>query len=180
MSGIILGFRVVDRSLLRGLGRRFGKFRKQAMHDMAEFWHREIFPRHFGNSNRSAYGFAPRTPFYLEVIKRRKGVGVGRFRDLVLTGQSRRWMQAFVRISGTAQRVSVRMSPPRYFTNPFIGSFTDPRTGRVKHVTRQPDKPDEVTRFNAEDRRDLRQFLARRLQEQIDAAKPLPHTTIIQ
>lgn len=177
---VVLGFRITDRSLLRGLGRRFGQFRKQAMLDMAAFWHREVFPRHFGSSNRSAYGFAPRKPLYLDVIKRKKGSGVGRFRDLVLTGQSQRWMQAFVKISGTAQRVTVRMFPPRYFTNPFIGTYTDPRTGRVKRVTRQPDKPDEVTRFNAQDRRDLRLFVARRLQEQIDAARTPPHTTTIK
>jgi hypothetical protein len=60
------------------------------------------------------------------------------------------------------------MTAPSYFDRPKLGSYTDPRTGQRKTITRQPNKPDEVTRVDPEDARDLREFAARRLQNALD------------
>lgn len=163
MAGVILGFRIRYRGAVKGLARHGAAIRKQVLRETAQYWHRAIFPRHFGNLNRSRYQLAPRGRFYLQVLKPRKGRGQGRFVDEVLTGASQRIMLAFFRVTGTSRSATVRAFPPTYFTNPFIGSFTDKKTGRLKHVTRQPDKPDEVTRFSGEDRAELRKFAAARM-----------------
>lgn len=176
---IILGMKIEDRSLIRGLGRRWTGIVKQSMLDMAAHWHRSIFPQHFGPSNRTLYQFQPRSQVYTKEIKPKAGVGVGRFRDEVLTGRSQRFMQAFVKITGTARKVTVRMNAPGYFTKPFIGTWIDEKTGETKRITRQPDKPDEVTRFSADDRRELREFMGERLQRRLQEARGAPVTTTI-
>jgi hypothetical protein len=105
-----------------------------------------------------------------------KGQGEGKYRDEVLTGQSERAMRFIYKITGTAKRAVVRMSPPRYFTRPFVGSFTDPRTGKQKIVGRQPDKPDEVTRISEEDRQELRGVAQSLLMDKIEKSRPAPTT----
>lgn len=171
MPGIILGFKIENRSLFRGLGARYAGIVKDILRETATYWHRAIFPRHFGNLNRSRYQLAPRNRFYAEVLKPKKGRGEGRFVDEVLTGVSQRMLLAFFSVTGTAKKATVKAQAPTYFTNPFIGSFTDPRTGRLKHVTRQPDKPDEVSRFHELDRAELRDFAAARMQARLNAAR---------
>jgi hypothetical protein len=64
--------------------------------------------------------------------------------------------------------MTVRMTAPSYFDRPFIGSWVDPKSGKRKTVRRQPDKPGEVTRVDAEDAADIRAFAADRLQNLLD------------
>lgn len=178
MPGIVLNIQHLDRSQTRGLSRRFSALVKETMFATAEHWHAQLFPKHFGPRNRSEYQLTPRNPFYLAVIKPKTGEGVGRFRDLVLSGKSQRFLQVLYRVTGSSKRVTVRMTPPPFFTNPFVGSFavTDKRTGRthVKHISRQPDKADEVTRISEEDKRDLRAFAAADLAARIKQSSPPP------
>lgn len=174
MPALILDIRIENRGLIKGIGRQFRSAQTEVLKDSADFWHHAIFPKHFKGANRSRYGFAPRNRVYESEIKQKKGQGSGRFVDDVLTGKSARWMAAFFKISGTSKRVTVRMFPPTYFTNPFIGEFRDPRTGKARRVTQQPDKPDEVTRFNSEDRHQLREFTAERLMKRITAIRSTP------
>ena len=163
MPAVILDMRVIDRSAFHGLATTYAKLRRQAMLETAQRWHREVFPAHFGGNNRQKYRLTPRTEVYVTKIKPNAGVGEGRFRDLVLGGRSQRALRNLVRITGTSNRVVVRMQAPAYFTRPFIGSWIDPNTGKRRSITRQPNKPDEVTRWDSFDRQKLRQIAARQL-----------------
>jgi hypothetical protein len=183
MPGFVLGMKINDKSHLRGLGRYMAGIRKQVMLDAANFWHRSIFPRHFNSQARSAYGYKPRQEKY-QKFKLRKGVGQGKFVDLLFTGQSRRWMQEGVKVTGTQGRVSITMRVPWYFKNP-RGKILNLRQlskglPAPKYSSReQPDKPDEVTRFNAKDRGDIRKYAAGRMQELMDKRRAIPTTTTV-
>ena len=168
MPGIILDLQTRPRRRLVGLQQSYAKVIGEVLRRTAEHWHREIFPRHFGARNRSKYQFAPRSKLYTDKIKRLEGVGVGKFRDMVLRGPSQIMLRNLVQITGTGRRVTVRMQAPQYFDKPFIGSYVDPKTGKRKTITRQPDKPDEVTRVDPEDAADIRKFAADRLQNALD------------
>lgn len=183
MPGLILGMKVNDKSHLRGLGRWMAAIRKQVMTDAANFWHRSIMPRHFNSGARAAYGYKPRQEKY-QKFKLRKGSGQGRFIDLIFSGQSRRWMQEGVKVTGTQGRVTLSMRVPWYFKNP-RGKILNLRQRSKglpapKYSSReQPDKPDEVTRFNARDRGDLRNYSATRMQELIAKARANQTSTTI-
>jgi len=168
MPGIILDLQTRPRRRLVGLQQTYGKLIAEIVRNTAQHWHREIFPRHFGARNRSKYNFAPRSRLYTEKIKRFAGVGEGKFRDLVLSGASQRALRNLVQITGTSKRAVVRMSAPSYFDRPFVGSWIDPKSGRRKTVTRQPDKPAEVLRIDPEDAADIRRFAGDRLQNALE------------
>jgi hypothetical protein len=168
---IVLGFEIVDRSFLRGIGRKVGRIQKESLLAVAEFWHKNLLPRHFTPGNRARYRLAPRSKFYLEKIKPRAGRGQGKFVDLELRGQSRRFMLTFATFTGSKDRITIRMKPPRYFANPFIGSYTDPKTGKTKRITRQPNKPDEVTRTNEEDLAKMRDVMRKKFLQLVTQAK---------
>lgn len=157
-----------SRKWLRGITKR-------VLFDTAEHWHQTIFPKHFTSANRSRYQTAVRNRIYRERIKPRKGAGQGKFVDLLLTGKSRRYMLALPQITSTSRKATVTMKPPAYFTNPHIGSFVDPRTGKQKRITQQPDKVEEATRVSEDDKRLLREFAATRMHKY--ANEPLPTTT---
>ena len=156
MPGMILDLQTIGRRNFVGLKTSYAKIARQTLREMAAYWHREIFPRHFSSRNLTKYKIEARTKLYIDKIKPRLGVGVGRFRLMMLTGQSQRWMESLGRVSGPGTRVTVRMPAPRHFTNPFVGTFIQPKTGKRKYVSRQPNKVAEVTRFDAEDNADLR------------------------
>jgi len=88
------------------------------------------------------------------------------------------WAKSLVRITGTARSVTVKATVPQYFTNPFIGSFVGPK-GKMKTITQQPNKPDEVTRFNATDRAALQKFAQDRIAYLIGRALTRTITTQI-
>jgi len=168
MTAIILDLQTRPRRRLIGLQTTHSKAVAEVLRRTAEHWHREIFPRHFGGRNRSKYQFAPRSQLYTEKLKKFQGRGIGRFRDMILKGSSQFMLRNLAQITGTARRMTVRMTAPSYFDRPFIGSWVDPKSGKRKTVRRQPDKPGEVTRVDAEDAADIRAFAADRLQNLLD------------
>lgn len=178
MPGVILNATHVRRGVASLIGKDLQAARLQTMRDTAEFWHMSIFPRHFTGQNKTAYGMEQRNRVYLTQIKPREGSGTGRFTYEVLTGKSLRWAMSMYRITGTARRVTVRAQVPSYFTRPFVGSFRSPN-GALKTITRQPNKPAEVTRFNERDKRDLREFAAKRFNDLIARALTKTITTQI-
>lgn len=145
----------------KGMQRRYAQLKREALREVAWFWHAKILERHFTPGNSSRYRMSARNRLYREVIKKKAGEGQGRFVDLQLKGRSLRWMKAFANVTGTQYQATLRMRPPGYFTKPFIGSFTDRTTGKVKRVTRQPDKPSEVKQISNDDRAMLTRFLRR-------------------
>ena len=149
---VILDIKVQDRSSIRGLGRAFGRFRYLALVAAALDWHERTLPRHFSPGNESRYHFEKRSQVYRKIIKPRAGVGQGKFVSLTLKGRSARFLQSFYTVGGNKNRVLLRMRPPTYFTNPFIGTFKDPQTGKTKRITQQPNKPAEATTLTDEDR----------------------------
>lgn len=168
MPAIILDLQTRPRRRLIGLQTTYSKAVAEVLRRTAEHWHREIFPRHFGGRNRSKYQFAPRSQLYTEKLKKFQGRGIGKFRDMILKGSSQFMLRNLAQITGTARRMTVRMTAPAYFDRPFIGSWVDPKSGKRKTVRRQPDKPGEVTRVDAEDAADIRAFAADRLQNLLD------------
>ena len=147
---IILGVQSSD-ELIAGLGNKYLKAHKEALYGSVEDYHDKLFPRHFFNSNRSRYKLAPRTSFYLKKIKPRKGVGTGRFVDLVLKGVSMRRMMSFytIRQADGGNSLVLRMQAPRYFTERYRG---------------QPDKKAEAEQINDDDREKIRGFYIQRMQ----------------
>lgn len=162
---IVMGVTITD-DIIRGLGRSYRKSYRAAMLDAVKFYHANIFPRHFNPSNRTRYKLEKRTPFYLQVLKKRDGQGQGRFVDLLLKGTARRRMLYNARIWATdgGNTVTLKMQAPRYFTNPFVGTYTD-QNGEQKRITRQPNKVAEVVQVNSEDRANL----AKRIQSLLTA-----------
>jgi len=171
MPGVILDLQTIGRRNFIGLKTTYARLCRQTLHETATFWHKEIFPRHFSTRNITKYGLEKRTEFYLKKLKPKLGVGVGRFRLMMLTGQSRRWMESLGKVGGPGTRVTVRMPAPKHFTNPFIGSFVQPKTGVRKYVSRQPNKVLEVTKFDAEDNADLRRRARWRLAQLLREAR---------
>lgn len=183
MPGLILGMKISDKSHLRGLGRFMAAIRKQVILDTANFWHRSILQRHFNSGARAAYGYKPRQQKY-QKFKLRKGVGQGKFVDLIFSGQSRRWMQEGVKVAGVQGRVTVTMRVPWYFKNPRGRILNLRQTSKglpaPKYSSReQPDKPDEVTRFNARDRGDLRAYAGNRMQQLISKQRAAQVSTTV-
>lgn len=171
MPAIILGIRTVDRSAFKGLRLTYAQAVKQTLLDTAKHWHSEVFPAHFGPINQGKYRYAPRSAVYLQKIKRWVGVAEGKFRIQVLKGQSGRWLRNLVTITGTSRQATVRMRAPAYFTKPFVGSWTNPKTGKVHTVRRQPNKPEEITRKDGFDREKLRKFSNLRISQIIYQAR---------
>jgi hypothetical protein len=154
---IYLGVEITD-EVINGLGKKFETARYRAMVAAIKNYHRVIFPKHFFNSNRSRYQLAPRTQFYLKVIKPARGIGPGRFVDLLLKGTSRRRMMTFATIRASDSRGSftLRMSAPTYFTRRLAG---------------QPDKQAEAEQVNQEDRGNIRNDIQRFINAAWDAKK---------
>lgn len=166
---VVLGFEISD-NVATGLGKRFQAIWKAALKAATWLYHRDIFPRHFFNSNRSRYRMQARSQFYLKVIKPRRGLGTGRFVDNVLKGTSRRRMlnYATVRAADDGNSVILRMQAPSYFTNPFVGTYTDDK-GQRKTIGHQPDKAKEVTQVNPEDRESFGKLVQRRIMEKFES-----------
>lgn len=176
---IVLGIQIERRDVIRGLSRRHSGIVKETLQETGKFWHDNQLQKHFGPRNKSEYQFEDRTKIYSEQIKTREGVGVGKFRLEVLTGKAQRQLTYLFSISGTAKRVVVKMTPEAYFTRPFVGSFTDPKTGKQKKITRQPDKPSEVTRISEQDRKELMLHAQTTYWRKIQDSTPAPTTTTI-
>lgn len=145
----------------RGYARRYRAAKKEALRELAWYWHSNMLARHFSPGNSARYRMRPRNRIYREEIKKTKGEGQGRFVDLLLKGRSLRWMKSFAAVTGTDSQATLRMKPPGYFTRPFIGSYTDPETGRRRIITQQPDKPSEVREISSDDRAALVRFIRR-------------------
>lgn len=175
MPAIILDLRSRGGKFFRGLPTTKARLAREVLLAMATYWHRDIFPRHFSGRNRSKYQFEKRNERYLTWIKKQQGRGKGRFYDLSFSGESERSMRSLASVRVTGSRAVVRMTAPRHFTNPFVGSYINPKTGQRKTIRRQPDMAGEATRVDAEDTRDLRSaartMMARRLAE-LDFSRP--------
>lgn len=168
---IALHVQMIDRSGLKGGARRIGQVQRLALRDTAETWHAQLLAKHFSPGAAAGYRFAARSRVYKEFIKPHEGTGQGKFVDLLLKGRARRSLQSLYSIVGSKDRATIRMQAPAYFTNPFVGTFTDPKTGKLKRITRQPDKVREVTAVGAGDRQILRDRFADRLLVRWQAAQ---------
>lgn len=165
---IVLGVEITNMRQFKHLGIRFKRLTKETLQETAEYWHLRLLERHFTPGNASRYRMQKRRPVYLTKIKSRLGMGQGKWVDLLLRGKSLRWMKVFKTISGTSSQATLRMRPPTYFGNPFIGTFRDPK-GRTRRITQQPDKVSEVTRFDESDRGSLRWYMQQRLRARLSA-----------
>lgn len=123
------------RSTLRGLGRSMQRLNKEALLKTGEWWHSQIFPKHFLASAKTTYRYQRRKPS-TKAIKTEQGKDPGL--DLVQTGQSKRFMAVDPRFRATSTRGRVIMDAPAYWKG------VDPG---------EPNKADEATAINDADRR---------------------------
>lgn len=173
MSTPIIFVTVEDSTPLKGRMRAaYRRARREALQAAAEYWHQRELPRAFTPGNESRLDLEPRNQVYVDEIKKLTGVGQGRFVLNTLTGRSKRFMLAFGRITGTADRVTIRMQAPQYFTHPFEGTYVDPRTGEQKSSSGQPDKPAEVTQTTPDQRERLRRVMERRMDKSLRDPEP--------
>jgi hypothetical protein len=178
LMGVVLNCKIDEIGLRDKIGRGpAGKLQKQLMAELGAFWHENIMPQHFAANNRFAYRLKSRNDLYLDEIKKEEGQGPGKETLLVLSGKSRRFAMAFVKISGSKTRHTVTMSTPPYFARPFIGTFTT-KNGETKQITKQPDKPDEMTQVNGRDRNRMIKFGIQRGTEIIEEGVSHHQTTI--
>jgi hypothetical protein len=166
---IVLGVEVTNARQFKHLGIRWARLRKETLRDVAEFWHGRCLDRHFTPGNDGRYQMQRRREFYVKEIKTKFGQGQGKWVSLLLRGKSLRWMRAFKTIGGTSTASVLRMRPPTYFGNPFIGTYRDAK-GKTRQITQQPDKPTEVTRIDQTDRGSLRWYMQERLRSRLSAA----------
>lgn len=139
-------------NVVKGLARSMPAIIRATLREVGIWWHQNLLEKHFTPGNESRYGSMPRNEVYMSEIKKDEGVGPGRYVKGTLKGKSLRWMLSFPTITATSHRCTVRMITPTYFDKPFVGTWIDPQTGRLKRVTRQPDKPAEATAVNTADR----------------------------
>lgn len=142
-------------NVAKGLMRSMPAIIRASLREVGVWWHQNLLEKHFTPGNESRYGAMPRNTLYMQEIKKDEGVGPGRFVKNTLKGKSLRWMAAFPSITATSHQCVVRMVTPTYFDKPFIGTWIDEKTGRLKRVTRQPDKPAEATAVNSQDRESM-------------------------
>lgn len=145
---------------VKGIGRSMPAIVRACLREVGIWWHANLMPRHFTPGNESRYGTMNRNAVYMQEIKKDEGVGPGRYVKNVLKGKTLRWMSAFPVVTATSHRCVVRMVTPTYFDKPFVGTWIDPQTGKLKKVTRQPDKPAEATAINGSDREQMQSVLA--------------------
>ncbi len=165
---IVLGVEITNARQFKGLGIRWAGLKKAALQDVAAFWHGRSLDRHFTPGNSTRYQMARRKQFYLTQLKPKFGEGQGKWVDLLLKGKSLRWMRVFKTISGTGNSATLRMRPPTYFGNPFVGTYRDAR-GKTRVISQQPDKTVEVTRLDETDRSSLRWYMQQRLRSRLSA-----------
>lgn len=169
MSLVILDIKVIKNSV-RGIGRKLPRIMRDALMGTVQFWHREIMPLHFRSGNRQKYQYERRTNLYLYYIKPEEGVGEGKTTLLVLKGRSPRDAKYLASFTATQHIARCRMNMPTYFTHPFTGSITDPRTGRQRHIRRQPDKPKELRATTMGERQQMIRECKKRIVAGVQAA----------
>lgn len=126
---------------------------REIMRGIATDWHEYVQPRHFTPGNSARYRMERRTDWYRRNSKLSKGRGQGKYVANLLTGKSRRFAMAFAKITATQHKATVTMTLPSYFDRPYAGTRTV-RKGRktiVKRITRQPDKPRELTQITRDE-----------------------------
>jgi hypothetical protein len=150
MPLVVLDARIDN--VVKGLARSMPAILRATLREVGIWWHANLLQSHFTPGNEGRYGNMPRNTLYMQEIKKGAGVGPGRYVKNTLKGKSLRWMQAFPSVTATSHRCVVRMTTPTYFDKPFIGTFIDEETGRLKRVSHQPDKPAEATAVSSGDR----------------------------
>ncbi len=172
MPLVVVNCRIERKQVPKDLRGKIPAITRAALRACAGAWHANVLPRHFTPGNESRYRFDPRNRLYMAEIKMEQGEGQGKYVKLLLKGKSQRWLKTFSSITATSHQAVLTMQGPTYFTQPFIGTRIDPESGRQKTITRQPDKPREVTETNDDDRR----MLQNTFRDQVALSMALAHT----
>lgn len=170
MPLVVLDARIEGARAIKGLAKRLGPMKKEAMRTVGQAWVDKVLATHFTPGNESRYRMEKRNAFYKNVVKKIEGEGQGKFVSLTLKGKSLRWLRAFAKVSPTHNRVTIRMTAPTYFTSPYTGKIKKEVTekdGRRHEITlnikHQPDKVAELIQVNAEDKERLQKIMVREL-----------------
>lgn len=158
MPGVILSVEVIDNSGLKLLRGQINQMKKEALQEVAAYFHEELFPSRFTPGNDSRQRHEKRNQVYKDRIKKRFGQGQGKFVDLLLSGKTKR-RTSLRKITGTSSGATLTVETPAYFRRPFVGSFRDSK-GRQKRVDHQPDKVAELKQFTPEEIEKMREKYA--------------------
>lgn len=123
----------------------------KVLDDSAHYFAQNLLAERFAPRNETRFNHEKRSKVYKGVIKRRGGVGQGKFVNLQLTGKAMRQARHLYRVTGK-RRKKLKLTLPAYYTRPFVGSWRDPKTGKTKRITRQPDKVRELVQVDARDK----------------------------
>lgn len=164
MPGVVLSIEIIDDSPIKLLKAQLSQIKKEALQELADYYHQEFVPRKFDAGNDAHH--EKRNQVYKDKIKKRFGVGQGKHVDLQLSGKSKR-RAALRKITGTQHQATLTVETPAYFRRPFVGTFRDPKTGRQKRVTRQPNKVAEMLHISDAEKSALRTKFAEILGEKI-------------
>lgn len=140
------------------------KLTEAVLDDSVRYFAEQLLPERFAPRNDTRFGHEKRNKVYREQIKRKAGTGQGKHVNLQLSGKSMRQAKHLYRITGK-QRKKLKVTVPAYFTKPFTGTFRDPQSGRVKRVTRQPNKVAELQRVDSRDKTRLQKRAHRKARE---------------
>lgn len=168
MPGIIMTCEVLDRTPIKILKRELSRIRREALRELVMWFHEVYVPRRFSPGNDTRYQHAKRNDVYKNRIKRRRGIGQGKYVNNVLTGASRRRAMAFAKATATANQATLRVETPTYFRRPFKGT-TRNRKGGITTINNQPDKVAETVFIPRQELEELRlqfqKILTRKLRQ---------------
>lgn len=160
MPGVVLGIEIIDDSFIKGLRGQLASIKKLTMTEVAEHFHEEFVPRRFTPGNDTRYPHDKRNQVYKDQIKKRYGIGQGKYVSNTLSGKAKRRALLRKPIRATQHQATLTIETPSYVKRPFVGTFRDPKTGRQKRVTRQPDQVHELSQIPDSEKQQLRPFAA--------------------
>lgn len=157
---VVLGFKIEWASIFqpdaKKTERAFSRILKAVNEAMAEYWHKNILPRHFKKGAQDRYGYQERTEQYLRRKARRFGRSPEQWesmRDfpLAFSGNLRRRITRFAQVKAFPTRFTVKMFGPFY-----VGGKPKSRAAGGGRVT-SPNMEAEITTLLDSEREELRQ-----------------------
>jgi hypothetical protein len=123
----------------------------RVLDDNVHYFAKNLLGERFNPNNETRFRHDKRSKVYKTFIKKKGGVGQGKFVDLQLSGKSKRQALHLYKVTGK-RRKKLKITVPPYYTKPFIGQWRDPQTGKIKRITRQPDKVHELLQVDQRDK----------------------------
>jgi hypothetical protein len=157
------------------------EIQKAGMVTVAEYWFKEMLPRHFTPQAKYIYNHKPRSKVHIERKKKWATYGnaiMGGVVDNVMTGKMMQALTTRSVIRGFPTRATIYLYGPPYLTIKFNRS-TKKRDGSDNKPSQQPDKPREIFTKTPQELVELRQVLRRYISDRLTKYRSSRKTTTI-